>query len=145
MLFVESVAYTGLSPLGLVQWLCDNRHDEWPSTFAALRGVGIGSELVDWLELVIGDGLAEAEVVAAFLDAVIASALAWAEAADAAIARTAQEFLRLQGHRLRADHEAAVHAGQASPSVQLRNGLLSDGMLRWNVEAFGAVLALQDG
>ena len=53
MLFVESVAYTCLSPLGLVQWLCDNRHDEWPSTFAALRGVGIGSELVDWLELVL--------------------------------------------------------------------------------------------
>ncbi len=145
MLFVESVAYTGLSPLGLVRWLYDNDRSEWPSTYATLRGVGMGSELVDWLELVVGDGLVEGEVVGAFLDAVIASALAWSEAADTALARTVQEVLRVQGHRLRFDRDATAQAGQAAVSVQLRNGLLSDGMLRWNDGAFDAVLALQDG
>ena len=145
MLFVESVAYTGLSPVGLVQWLCVNDRSEWPSTYALLRGVGVGSELVDWLELVVGDGLAEGEVVAAFLDAVIASALAWSEAADTAIARTVQELWRVRANGQRADGDRAVHAGEALASVQMRNGLLSDGVLRWDVEAFGAVIALQDG
>lgn len=66
-----SERYTGLTPLGVCQWLYANGMSGWPTRYMGLQQMGIGDLLVDWLELVMGDRVnaasAETQVVEAFV------------------------------------------------------------------------------
>jgi Ca-activated chloride channel family protein len=61
----------GLTPFGLSEWLRRTPQTQWPRTYAGLRRIGLGSAVLDWLELVIGidatGPLEETAVVASFL------------------------------------------------------------------------------
>jgi len=59
--------YTGLTPLGLAEWLRRNTQPYWPKTYADLRDIGLGEAVTDWLELVVGQNAEEEAVVLAFL------------------------------------------------------------------------------
>ncbi len=64
--------YTGLTPRGLAETLKKTARAQWPTTYAGLRQIGLGSGVVDWLELVIssqetGSAWPEETVVATFL------------------------------------------------------------------------------
>jgi len=61
--------YTGLTPLGLTQWLRSHPQVEWPQGYAELRRIGVGAEVLDWLEFVLAEGESEARVVACFVQA----------------------------------------------------------------------------
>src|SRR5690606_41195194 len=61
--------YTGLTPLGLTQWLRSHPQAEWPQTYAELRRIGVGAAVLDWLEFVLAEGEGEALVVACFVQA----------------------------------------------------------------------------
>lgn len=69
--WAKSEHYSGLTPLGISEWLRITPASEWPTTYTGLRQVGIGACLVDWLELVMaihgGAMHAEPKVVEAFL------------------------------------------------------------------------------
>lgn len=43
--------YTGLTPLGVSEWLRINPILLWPTTYDGLREMGLGAAVVDWLEL----------------------------------------------------------------------------------------------
>lgn len=55
----------GWTPAGYAEWLRLNT-GQWPETYAALRAADVGELVVQWLELVIGEGSDEADVVKAF-------------------------------------------------------------------------------
>ncbi|SFU95841.1 Ca-activated chloride channel family protein [Paenacidovorax caeni] len=63
--------YSGLTPLGVSEWLRITPASEWPTTYMGLRQMGVGEWLVDWLELEMasheGTLYAESKVVEAFL------------------------------------------------------------------------------
>lgn len=59
-------AYAGLTPAGFVEWLRLNP-DNVPESYAALREAGLPQAVVDWLELVVGAGQTESDVVRAFV------------------------------------------------------------------------------
>lgn len=63
--------YSGLTPLGVSEWLRITPANEWPTSYTGLRLIGLGEWLVDWLELVMarrqGTAYTESTVVAAFL------------------------------------------------------------------------------
>lgn len=46
-----SNGYTGLTPLGVSEWLRITPEVYWPNTYAGLRDMGLGAWVVDWLEL----------------------------------------------------------------------------------------------
>lgn len=63
--------YEGLTPSGLAYALRLNSTDVWPTTYADLEKMGLGSVVVDWLELCIGArGYDQPIVVHAFLETV---------------------------------------------------------------------------
>lgn len=61
----------GLTPLGLCKWLRLTPNKEWPSTFDELRLIGLETEVVDWLELILtphcASSLPEKTVIETFL------------------------------------------------------------------------------
>lgn len=61
----------GLTPFGLSEWLRRTPQTQWPRTYAGLRQIGLGSAVLDRLELVIGidatGPLEETAVVASFV------------------------------------------------------------------------------
>lgn len=59
-------AYAGLTPAGFVEWLRLNP-DNVLESYAALREAGLPQAVVDWLELVVGAGQTESDVVRAFV------------------------------------------------------------------------------
>lgn len=59
-------AYVGLTPAGFVEWLRLNPTRPLES-YAALREAGLPQAVVDWLELVVGAGQNESEVVRVFV------------------------------------------------------------------------------
>lgn len=63
--------YTGLTPLGVSEWLSITPQVYWPTTYAGLREMGLGTSVVDWLELEMaayaGAAYLETTVVQAFL------------------------------------------------------------------------------
>ncbi|RFO94729.1 VWA domain-containing protein [Rhodoferax lacus] len=65
----------GISPAELSDWLQAHAQTQWPKTYAALRQLGLGLATCEWLELEIGNGQNEADVVVAFLAAVLACGL----------------------------------------------------------------------
>jgi Ca-activated chloride channel family protein len=60
--------YSGLTPLGLTHWLHTHPQAEWPRSYAALRRIGVGTAVLDWLEFVLADGEGEVTVVACFVE-----------------------------------------------------------------------------
>jgi len=69
----------GLTPLALCTWLRRTPRARWPRTYADLRAIGLGTAVLEWLELVIAPGHrgsdAEGAVVAAFLHCLSQDAL----------------------------------------------------------------------
>jgi Ca-activated chloride channel family protein len=67
----ESTVYTGLTPLGMSEWLRITPPSEWPKNYAELRQIGLGTWVIDWLELTMAnrneESLPEQVVVGAFL------------------------------------------------------------------------------
>jgi Ca-activated chloride channel family protein len=68
------IAHNGilsLTPLGVTARLGLMPQGDWPTTYGQLSDIGVSSELIDWLDLVIGKDLAEqrreAKLVASFL------------------------------------------------------------------------------
>jgi Ca-activated chloride channel family protein len=68
----------GRTPLALSSWLRKTSRNQWPRTYQELQAIGLGPEVLDWLELVIAvsdDGpWAEETVVATFLHCVASDA-----------------------------------------------------------------------
>lgn len=48
--------HPGRSPLALANWLRKTPRDQWPRTYQELQALGLGAEVLDWLELVIAVG-----------------------------------------------------------------------------------------
>lgn len=67
--WVQSDHYSGLSPLGLAEWLRITPEEEWPNSFEELGDLGLGVWILDWLEWHLGqlDGITETELVGTFL------------------------------------------------------------------------------
>ena len=69
--WTETDHYTGLTPLGVCEWLRITPEVEWPSTYEGLRRMGLGAWVVEWLELAAAHDSKgrhpEAEVVRTFL------------------------------------------------------------------------------
>ena len=67
----EASAYTGLTPLALSEWLRVQPMIAWPTTYSGLEAIGLGSGVIDWLELAIAaqdsGTVPEADVIQAFL------------------------------------------------------------------------------
>lgn len=58
----------GLSPAGLTEGLKRSPRSVWPKTYKELEGIQLVPRVIEWLEVVIGQGQPEAEVVQAFLE-----------------------------------------------------------------------------
>ena len=58
----------GLSPAGLTEGLKRSPRSVWPKTYQELEGIQLVPRVIEWLEVVIGQGQPEAEVVQAFLE-----------------------------------------------------------------------------
>ncbi len=76
--WARSEFHPGWTPLGLAEWLRINPEPEWPATYAGLQQIGLGLDVVEWVELVLAPqawpGAAEQDVVRHFL--------AWMNGAD---------------------------------------------------------------
>lgn len=57
------------TPAGLQAWTLANPASSWPRSYKALVALGVGGEVCDWVELVMGASGSEAQVVEAFLQA----------------------------------------------------------------------------
>lgn len=68
--------FTGITPLGVAQWLKLNDETLWPSTFAELRDLGLALAICEWLEFGLGSDSTESEVVSEFLAVVVEMARA---------------------------------------------------------------------
>lgn len=64
---LQPVVYVGLTPAGMVEWLKINSPAKWPKTYAELGRIGLGFQVCEWLEFVIGDGRQQGDVILAFL------------------------------------------------------------------------------
>lgn len=144
LLRLDSPGYTGLSPLGLVQWLHVNDRGDWPTTFAGLRAIGIGQELVDWLELVVGAAYQQQEVVSGFIVAVLEHMLSHAGTPPISLLPAVMEFLGEQGARQLGSGTRSVPVAQTLASALIRRELMTPDIGQWNLEAFRAVAALED-
>lgn len=72
--------YEGLTPAGLQEFLRVTKKTHWPKSYGWLVALGLGREVADWLEFVVGRGCSEAMVVTTFLDFVLQ--LTFAETQD---------------------------------------------------------------
>ena len=63
--------YSGITPLGLSQWLQDTPEPQWPTSYTELNAIGLGVWITDWLELGLpetgGATLTEVQVIRVFL------------------------------------------------------------------------------
>lgn len=72
--------YQGLTPAGLREFLRITKKTHWPKSYGWMVALGLGREVADWLEFVVGRGSSEAVVVKTFLDLVLQ--ITFAEAQD---------------------------------------------------------------
>lgn len=120
--------YTGLTPLGVCEWLRINPEVEWPTTYEGLRHMGLGNWVVEWLELAVAHEGAvphsEAEVVRAFLQLLAESdmraALARGTGLMGVLRQSAQ---KLQALWRRDARVAAAHADNEALARVLTAGL----------------------
>ena len=52
-LWASGISYTGLTPLGLAQWLDNTPMAQWPTDIAGLAAIGVGQAVIDWIEFVL--------------------------------------------------------------------------------------------
>jgi Ca-activated chloride channel family protein len=57
----------GIAPAAFSEWLSRKPQSAWPSTYSALRDIGLGLAICEWLEFEMGKGMNESVVVAAFI------------------------------------------------------------------------------
>jgi hypothetical protein len=62
---------SGVTPEEFSDWLNAHAQSKWPATFDALRDIGLGLALCEWLELEAGQGREESAVVSAFIAVVL--------------------------------------------------------------------------
>ena len=79
--------YQGLTPSGLVESLRINHREVWPTTYAELADIGLGELVIEWLEVCVGNGRKEDDVVRAFLDAVRALEFTMLQTVSAALGK----------------------------------------------------------
>lgn len=53
MYWASDHMYEGLTPLGLSVWLSEHAADQWPADLQALAAIGLGQEVIDWIEFVL--------------------------------------------------------------------------------------------
>ncbi|TAH47911.1 MAG: VWA domain-containing protein [Betaproteobacteria bacterium] len=137
--------YTGLTPLGLAQWLRNHPKTEWPRSYAGLRGIGVGGAVLDWLEFVLAEGLPEAQVVESFVramaqrelcDVLLASTGALGRLKALAQRLTAGTVLPAQGTDARS--ERAEFAARLQTLVK---NLRADAWPKWMFDLRDSVLA----
>jgi Ca-activated chloride channel family protein len=63
----EGTQNSGLSPAGLAEGLNRSLRTAWPKTYQELEDIQLVPRVIEWLEVVVGEGQPEAEVVQAFL------------------------------------------------------------------------------
>ena len=61
----------GVTPAEFADWLNAHAQSKWPDTFDALRDIGLGLSICEWLELEVGQGWEEAVVVRSFIAVVL--------------------------------------------------------------------------
>ncbi|MBP6760348.1 MAG: VWA domain-containing protein, partial [Thauera sp.] len=110
--------YTGLTPLGLTQWLRSHPQAEWPQGHAELRRIGVGAAVLDWLEFVLAEGEGEALVVACFVQA-----MAQRDVHEALLSDTGT-LGRLEALAQRVAAGAALKVIQADPAAEPINARL---------------------
>lgn len=64
----EGTQNSGLSPAGLAEGLNRSLRTVWPKTYHELEDIRLVPRVIEWLEVVVGEGQTEAEVVQAFLE-----------------------------------------------------------------------------
>lgn len=64
----EGTQNSGLSPAGLAEGLNRSPRTVWPKTYQELEAIRLVPRVIEWLEVVVGEGQPEAEVVQAFLE-----------------------------------------------------------------------------
>lgn len=126
--WTASDQYTGLTPLGVCEWLRINPEMEWPTTYEGLRHMGLGNWVVEWLELAVAhEGAvlhAEAEVVRAFLQLLAESDMRAAlERGTGLMGVVRQSSQVLQALWRRDARVAATHAGNEALARVLAAGL----------------------
>jgi Ca-activated chloride channel family protein len=65
---VEGSHNSGLSPAGLAEGLHRSPRAVWPKTYQELEDIQLVPRVIEWLEVVVGQGQSEAEVVQAFME-----------------------------------------------------------------------------
>ncbi len=70
-LYLDTIEYEGLTPLGLFEWVRHTVEADWPTTYRGLIKIGVPIMVVDWLELLLAveAGANEPVAVASFLHA----------------------------------------------------------------------------
>jgi Ca-activated chloride channel homolog len=111
--------HPGRTPLALSNWLRKTPRNRWPRTYQELQALGVGAEVLDWLELVIAVSdfgrWAEETVVATFLHCVASDEFHKRLAQPGGIADTVRGIVgHLQGAmvgqpRLGIDHQVDPH------------------------------------
>ena len=107
-LWASGVSYTGLTPLGLAQWLGQHPAADWPTDVDALAAVGVGQAVLDWLEFVLAARLGTAANANADADAAVAALLRWLASAPVL------EFLQ---QSLNADLSATAPPGELASAL----------------------------
>ena len=62
---------SGITPVEFSEWLNAHAASQWPMSFNALRDLGLGLSICEWLELEAGLGRDESAVVRAFITAML--------------------------------------------------------------------------
>lgn len=52
-LYLDTLEYVGMTPLGVREWVLHSPVTAWPKTYAGLSQMGVPEAVVDWLELLI--------------------------------------------------------------------------------------------
>ena len=52
-LYLDTIEYEGLTPLGLFEWVRHTVEADWPTTYRGLIKIGVPIMVVDWLELLL--------------------------------------------------------------------------------------------
>ncbi len=143
----KSEEYSGMTPLGLSEWLRLTPTDQWPTTYAELMHAGLGAWVVDWLELAVGTcggmPIPEHTVVEAFVYAM--SQRNTHEALSNSVGLK-PVFQRI-GERLRSLLASGTTAGPSSVDVGLVEEIMAllVGMtaVRWPDQVFALEMAEQ--
>lgn len=127
----EGVNYVGLTPAGLVEGLRINDSKLWPASYGELDSIGLGQRVIEWLELIVGEGLPQQVVVQAFLEVM--------SQMDFTFRQTASAILR---KRSAAVHPPTLEAQQLKECIA--KGLIGMEAKAWPMSVLNFVEAEQE-